>query len=131
MVFHREHSTQFAQFFLFQKFPNDYLFFFPVRLKGERGSIDRSIFFFQKILELTTTTTFLLLLLLLAERRSPDPRGVSHGSSARVCDGRWSHRTSVRHNAIRRRRRRGHAAIRHRGFAHFIGRFYHLELRAV
>ena len=65
------------------------------------------------------------------ERRSPNPRGFNHGPPTRVRDGWRSHRTSVRRDEIRRRRRRGYAAIRHRVFAHFIRYFYHFELRAV
>ena len=69
-------------------------------------------------------------------RRSPNPRGDSHGPSTRVRDGRWTYRTTVRcHEILRRRRRAGEylgvAAIRHRVFAHFIWSFYHFELRAV
>merc|ERR1711970_1144263 len=41
-------------------------------------------------------------------RRSPNPRGDSHGPSTRVRDGRWTYRTTVRcHEILRRRRRAG------------------------
>ena len=69
-------------------------------------------------------------------RRSPNPRGDSHGPSTRVRDGRWTYRTTVRRHEILRRRIRageylGVAAIRHRVFAHFIWSFYHFKLYSV
>ena len=64
-------------------------------------------------------------------RRSPNPRGFSHGPPTRVRDGWRSHRTSVRRDEILRPIRHGFAAIRHRVFAHFIWYFYHFELHSV